>query len=318
MPTPFPLVISPYELDARGVVADVALLLGQPTVTLLPAPFEGYDRNSISAAAATAPEFARLVGRWSWMQDLWRAGALRPDFAGIAPLDLVRETERSIRSDPVFAGLSGIMRRGVFDSTHEYLRALCRDIPLGGAEPAISVPVSVGLSRFAHAIDAPLVQQHARRSSGSIVQRLETRAARSLFDIALPLPRDVEPETVLALRAQLERELERLRIVLGSGEAIGRDELGAFEAALQSAIGTAAGEHDLSTTPRRGRRLSMVLLSSAVMPEDAPLAAALRASSLATRRRGSGGASAAEPSVALAPRPLRVLSVRELPWRGEA
>ncbi len=317
MTVPFPLVVSPYELDARGVVADVALLLGEPSITLLPTPFEGVSRESINTAAASAPEFARLIGRWSWMQDLWRAGALRPGFTGIDPLELVRETEQSIRSEPEFAGLSSLMRRGVFDSTHEYLRALCRDIPLGGAEPAVSVPVSVGLSRFAHAIDAPLVQQHARRSQGSIVQQLETRSMRTITRLALPLPRDLEPELILEFRDFLSGPLEELRGLLSSPHRSDENLADQIEAGFRDAITDLASRVGLSSSPRRGSRLAMVLLTVSLMPENAPLAAALRASTLASPRRRATPARAETAGHALATRPLRILSVRELPWQGE-
>ncbi|MFG0293382.1 MAG: hypothetical protein ACF8MJ_09540 [Phycisphaerales bacterium JB050] len=315
MSVPFPLVVSPYELDARGAVADVAFLLGQPAITLLPTPFEGTSRESVNAAAASAPEFARLIRRWGWMQDLWRNGALRPSYAGIEPIDLVRETEHTIRNEPGFAGLSNLMRQGVFDSTHEYLRALCRDIPLGGAEPAVSVPISVGLSRFAHAINAPLLQEHTRRSNGSIVRRLETRALRTTTRISIPLPRDVEPEVTLELRDILAAPLERLRGLLESDQDTSGDDVIDFEQTMLDAMQRETIRFGLSSAPRRGRRLSMVLLSCATMPEQAPLVAALRASSLASRRRNGVQSVSGPASSTLALRPLRVLSVRELPWQ---
>jgi hypothetical protein len=316
MPQPFPLILNPYDLDARGLVVDVALLLGSPAITLLPAPLEGHDRESVNAAAASAPEFLRLIQRWSWLQDLWREGVLRPEFADHSPIEYVREAEADVRSDPRFEGLSRIMRRGVFDTTHDYLRAICRDLSVGGAEPAVSVPVSVGLARMAHALNVPLVQEHARRASGSVVRQLETRSLRNLLSISIPLPRDISPEETAVFREHAGTQIAALREILSPDTLpTDQDTIIAIEDAFARAVRDIAGELELDHHARRGRRLSVVLISLGTMPESAPLAAALRASSLASARRAASRRATSGSGVALAPRPLRVLSVRELPWQ---
>lgn len=315
MTPPFPIVISPYDLDARGLVADVAFLLGAPTVTLLPAPFEGLDAASVNAIAASAPEFLRLINRWSWMQDLWRTGAIRPGFAGIQPIDLIQDTARELVTSHASSPLAAVLRPGVFDSTHTYLRALCRDLTVGGGQPSVSVPVTVGISRYAHALDAPLLQQQHARRTGSVVQKLESRATRTLASLALLIPRDIEPETTLALRDTLSGELTALRAILADPTTCAPEaNLQAAESAFSEALLRAAGPHNLTDAPRRGRRLSSVLLSIATMPADTPLAAAMRASTLAAPRRSPQRSRADTAPAALAPRPLRILSVRELPW----
>ena len=319
MPHPFPLILNPYDLDARGLVADVALLIGNPAITLLPAPLQGHDRASVNAAAASAPEFLRLIQRWSWLQDLWRSGVLRPEFADQAPIDYVRDAEADVRADPRFEGLARIMRRGVFDSTHDYLRAICRDLSVGGAEPAVSVPVSVGLARMAQALDVPLVQEHARRASGSVVRQLETRSLRNRFSVSIPLPRDIDPEEIVAFRQHAESQIATLMEMIGSSEAPpDRDAIDALEDDFARAVRDIAKRLGLDAEARRGRRLSAVLVSLGTMPDSAPLAAALRASTLASPRRPASRRPSTASEAALAPRPLKVLSVRELPWQDRA
>ena len=317
MPQPFPIILNPYDLDARGLATDVALLLGAPAITLLPAPLEGTDRESVNAAASTAPEFLRLIQRWSWLQDLWRDGTLRPEFAGHSPIEYVREAESDIRTDGRVEALSRVMRRGVFETTHDYLRAICRDLSVGGAEPAVSVPVSVGLARLAHALDAPLVQEHARRDAGSVVRQLETRSLKPVVRISLPLPRDISPEEVAIFREHAANPIAALRDTLGlsrgSSNGVAIDSV---EHELSRAMRDIAQQVGLDAGARRGRRLSAVLLTVGAMPESATMAAALRASSLAVSRRAGATRTAAQSETALAPRPLRVLSVRELPWQN--
>lgn len=315
MTHPFPIVLSPYDLDARGLVADVAFLLGSPAITLLPAPYEGFDAASVNAAAASAPEFLRLINRWSWMQDLWNHAVIRPEFTGLQPLEFVQEAAQDILEGGTGSPLSSVMRSGVFDSTHTYLKALCRDLTLGGGQPSVSVPVTIGLSRYAHAIDAPILQQHARHK-GSVVQKLESRATRSIASFSVLLPRDIEPETTLALRDSISEPLHNLRMALQQPAAAADPQsLHTIESAFSAAILHQAARHDLSTAPKRGRRLATVLISVATMPAEAPLAAAMRASTLATRRPTRSSFLADTSPAALAQRPLRVLSVRELPWQ---
>lgn len=315
MTDPFPIVLSPYDLDARALVTDVALLLGSPTVTLLPAPFEGLDAASVNAAAHSAPEFLRLIARWSWMQDLWNQAVIRPDFIGLQPLDFIQEAARDILAASPNSPLSAVMRRGVFDSTHSYLRALCRDLTLGGGQPSVSVPVTVGLSRYAHSIDAPIIQQHTR-AKGSVVQKLETRATRTIASYSILIPRDIEPATTLELRGSIAEQLHSLRQAIRKPSGTkDQPETREIEDAFSSALLRESQRHALSCTPKRGRRLSMVLLSVAIMPADTPLAAATRASTLATGQSAQRNPHHRTNPASLSTRPLRVISVRELPWQ---
>lgn len=315
MTRPFPIVISPYDLDARGLLADAALLLGAPAITLLPAPLEGMDAQSVREAAALAPEFQRLITRWSWMQDLWRNAAVRPDFTGIHPAEFILETARELSELAPGSALSSVLRSGVFDSSESYLRALCRDISLGGSQPSVSVPVSIGLSRYAHALDAPLLQPHSRRT-GSVVQRLETRATRAHSGLNLLLPRDLEPESILALRDAAAQPLASLHDALSGGaEAAALHEI---ESVWNHAIRAAAPALRITPSARRGRRLSTIRLTLAAMPLEATLAAAAKASTLAAPRRSVARATPPQSATALTQRPVRILSVRELPWQQQS
>ncbi len=311
MTPPYPIVLSPYDLDARGLIADAAFLLGAPTLTLLPAPLEGMDARSVSAAAELAPEFQRFIGRWAWMQDLWRSAAIRPDFAGLHPAEFILETARELSETAPGSPLAELTSSAHFDSSHTYLRALCRDITRGGAQPSVSIPVSIGLSRFAHALDAPLLLPHSRRS-GSVIQQLETRATRNRSGLTLTLPRDLEPESILTLRHQLQEPLTLLREAANDDSE--SDISTRAEQQWNDAIASVARELRIPHEAKRGRRLSTVRITIASMPIEATLAAANLASSLAARRKPAPRSSLHSP-VALASRHLRVLSVRELPWQ---
>lgn len=316
MNAPFPIVISPYDLDARGLVADTAFLLGDPAITLLPAPLEGHDAPLVSAAAAAAPEFARLIQRWSWMQDLWRAGAIRPAFAGIDPLDLIQEAASEILTRYTALPLASVMRSDIFESTHTYLRALCRDLATGGSQPSVSIPVTVGLSRYAHALDAPLIQQHHARRSGSVVQKLESSALRTSASLTILIPRDVETEVTLAIRAAMQDQLSCIREAIATPTARQTEtDLHILESAFNTALLDAASNHGLTTAPKRGRRLSLTLLSIATTPADTALEASILASTMATARRHRPDSAHQHQNAALALRPQRILSVRELPWQ---
>ncbi len=141
---------------------------------------------------------------------------------------------------------------------------------------------------------------------------------RAVSRLAIPIPRDADTDVILELRAAMAEPLGVFRRLIRDGTNENAEELVDFEQAFARTMREVGNGFGLTTTPRRGSRLSMVLVSSASMPENAAMAAAVRASTLASSRRSTSRAVHAQSANALASRPLRILSVRELPWQDRA
>src|SRR5690606_6056421 len=141
-------VVSPYHLTTREPPAMAALLLASSVVTLLPAPAGG--REAALAEAEHSPAYMSFVKSWRWSEALWRAGIVSSTVSGDGgPGPDVAEAWRMIQEDPACASARALMRRDLYDSEGEYLRAMAIDVLRAGPNPAVSAPVALGLDRYA-------------------------------------------------------------------------------------------------------------------------------------------------------------------------
>ena len=209
-----PIVLNPYELHARSVCASAALLIGEPVVTLLPAPLEGIAPERIAQAMLDSPGFERLMDRWSWAGPLWRHGALTAGLAGVTPIGCVQQAAADIvesaGSSPAARTLAGLVGETQFTNTPRYLDAVCRDLERGGGDPAVSVPIGVGLETYAASLSAPV----ASSPTESVVSRIERRRERPLLRLTTTIVHGASGQLLLELRDALDDELRALRHAL--------------------------------------------------------------------------------------------------------
>jgi len=278
-------VISPYHLTTREPPAMAALLLASSVVTLLPAPAGG--RAAAQAEAEHSPVYMDFVKSWRWSEALWRAGVVAGTENGDGgPGADVAEAWRMIQEDPACAAARALMRRDLYDTEGEYLRAMAIDVLRAGPDPAVSAPVALGLDRYA----ARHGRMVMRPDPISVVQRAEAGLAGPALTVALPVLLEADGETILQAREALTPQLTRLRQAIDSAlEALeGAGEIDAARARLRAAAGAyqAAFEAQLSdlaaAVPDDEPRLvsGMVSLTLATFPADV----ALRATAAATRR----------------------------------
>lgn len=340
------MVLNPYELHARSVCSSAALLLADPVITLLPAPLEGLDPAHIAQAMLDSPGFERLMDTWSWASALWRHGALTAGIGGVTPIGWVQQAAADIAGGSDAAGPAGAQARTLaklvgqtrFDHTPRYLDAVCRDLERGGGDPAVSVPINVGLERYSATIAAPL----AVSPTESVVSRLERRQQRPFLRLTTTVVHGASGTLLAELRDALDDELHafrrRLADVLSSRSGSSGDDLRDAGDALEDAInalpdGVLGPRDDDERRVRGGVRRTPVSLTFGLDHEGGALSVAQQAAALvgAPRRRGVGGrqrsksrgstpagaaqrAEAIEPTAALARRPVLRLTIKPLPY----
>ncbi len=300
-----PVVLSPYELHARSVCASVALLLGRPAVTLLPTPLEGRDRATVGRAMMESPGFERLVEKWRWSGVLWRQGSLTGDIGGVSPIEYIQQAaetivsagERDERSPS--ARLAALVRETRFADTSPYLDAVSRDLERGGGDPSVSVPVSVGLERYASAIGAPVCVSGGGPGSGSLVGRLERRGERILARFTTTFVHGASGTLIDEIRDDIGEELDAvrsaLRLAVASREQReSTDHLDAAAADLGRAVDRLPDEmlapaEDDELRVRGGVRRVPVVVQVAAAPADDALRSAARAAEMLADGRGVRG-----------------------------
>lgn len=188
-------VVSPYHLTTREPPAMTALLLASSVVTLLPAPAGG--REAALAEAEHSPVYMDFVKSWRWSEALWRAGVVAATENGDGgPGADVAEAWRMIQEDPGCAAARALMRRDLYDSEGEYLRAMAIDVLRAGPNPAVSAPVALGLDRYA----ARHGMKVMRPDPASVVQRAEAGFSGPALTVALPVLLEAEGATILRAR----------------------------------------------------------------------------------------------------------------------
>lgn len=200
------LVVSPYHVTTREAPVMAALLLGERVVTMTPAPLTGSRRERAEAAATRVPPYLSLLRSWEWTVPLWEAGVLSSSFEGHDPVADVRLACRRIDLDGRYAALRPLMRPGLFDTDDGYLDSVSRDLLKGGPDPAICVPVSAAMDRFAltHGL-APV-----RSEAVSVAQKSEEKLGGRAFTVVLPVLVQGGAGHLLAARRVLSDELAGL------------------------------------------------------------------------------------------------------------
>jgi len=205
------LLVSPYHFTTREPPVMAALLLADRVYTLLPSP--GGGREDAQRAADRVPEYLAMMRSWRWSEALWREGVVLPSVAGDAtPAAEMALAWRRLTTDPACAPLAPLMRLDLFHSEDEYLQAVARDVLRAGPDPGVSVPVMLGLDRYAARHSLTVV----RPEPASLVQKAEQRLAFGAHQLTLVLPvlLQADADSLALARELLAPELEPLRRAL--------------------------------------------------------------------------------------------------------
>lgn len=213
------LLVSPYHMTTREPAAMASIALADLVVTALPTPSGAATRDAVTRAAARVTQYAELLQSWEWARPLFDAGICGTSLGGEDPLDDLVGVIRAIDENDSYAGLRPFMRNTLEATGDEMLRALCRDVIRTGPDPAVSVPVSACLDRFAHRHD--LI---AARSLGrSQAQRYESGLASQILRCAVPVILQGTAARLIEFRQRLGDELATLRSAIEAGdEAVAR------------------------------------------------------------------------------------------------
>lgn len=320
---PLTLVISPYDVSARSATAVAAMLLADRVLTLLPAPDQGHpgDAEDHAMARRSSPAYLRLMEAWDWTGPLWREGVLAAGLDGSEVARSVRETRGLVERDPSMGPLLALMRSNDDEPRTEF-DSLCRDLVLGGVNPAVSVPLTSAVESFAagHALTL------ARPQAKSLASRFERASQRVLFRLNMTCVIEADAGDLVQLRQALAVTLAGLRAAFdalldsarsNASETELADRLGeadrhraAFEPALADRVKRLRSEASFS-----GRRIKCVpvTLTGSLAPAGAALRAAHAAAGMVTARRPAPHPSNDPPHTAMvAGRPLVVLTIKPL------
>ncbi len=207
------LAVSPYHLATREAPAMLALVLGSAIVTLLPRPSRGDTLDGVRSTVAKAPRYLRLMESWRWCGELWKSGLIRSDFAGESPADGLDDVYASIADDDAFSALRPLTRgaqQRTAESADKALDFIAGDMLRGGPDPGINIPVSAALDRFAVRHKLCVV----RSGAASVAQRVESKLARKVFSVAMPILLRAGGGRVAMLRDDLVAPLEDVRSAL--------------------------------------------------------------------------------------------------------
>lgn len=305
-------LVSPYHFTTREAPVMAAVLLADRVFTLLPSP-RGVTPSEARSAADRVPEYLDMIRSWRWSQPLWEAGVVLPSVDSTAnPAVEMASAWKRLTTDPACAALGPLMRLDLFGSEDDYLQAVAQDVLRAGPDPGVSVPVMLGLDRYAarHALTV------VRPEPSSVVQKAEQRLSmgRDRFAIVVPVLLQADADSIVIARDLLEPELEALRAAMdaavealqvspvrGTGPGPEREAWcgRAREAAARYADAfdqhlpeLAACQDDDAPALMRG----LVSVTLSTLPVDV----VLHASTMATRKMGSRATRGAAPD-ALAP-----------------
>ena len=205
-------LVSPYHFTTREAPVMAAVLLADRVYTLLPSP-HGAGAGAARTAADRVPEYLDMIRSWRWSQPLWEAGVVAPSVDPMAnPAAEMASAWRRLTTDPACADLGPLMRLDLFGSEEDYLQAVARDVLRAGPDPGVSVPVMLGLDRYAarHALTV------VRPEPTSVVQRAEQRLSveRDRLALVVPVLLQADADSIVIARELLEPELEALRVAM--------------------------------------------------------------------------------------------------------
>lgn len=274
------VLVSPYHMTTREPAAMASLTLAERVVTALPTPGGVPTREAVTTAARRVTVYADLMHLWEWATPLFDAGVCGTAFEGEDPLSELAGVTRTIEGDDRFAELRPFMRAVLEEAGDDLLRAICRDVIRAGPDPAILVPLTAGLDRFAHRFD--LVA--ARSAVRSRAERYESSLASPVLRFALPVILQGPAERVIECRMRLADELDALRAAIEF-----QDDAGTRAAAEAFGVGIERERAELTRMedPVEPRVvIGLVSVALAELPVDAVLtASALAAASVLGREQ---------------------------------
>ncbi|MEQ8318556.1 MAG: hypothetical protein RIE77_03780 [Phycisphaerales bacterium] len=205
-------LVSPYHFTTREAPVMTAVLLADQVYTLLPSP-QGVSPTAARSAADRVPEYLDMIRSWRWSQPLWEAGVVLPSVDELAhPAAEMASAWKRLTTDPACASLGPLMRLDLFGDEDDYLQAVARDVLRAGPDPGVSVPVMLGLDRYAarHALTV------VRPEPSSVVQKAEQRLSKQRDRLALVMPvlLQADADSIVIARDMLEPELEALRAAM--------------------------------------------------------------------------------------------------------
>lgn len=228
------VAISPYHLTTRELPAMVALQLGSSAVTFMPGVMAGVVGSDTSAPgrferlARSSARYARVVESWGWTMPLWDSGVIESGLpSDDASHDMRTAWERCVRDDR-YAPLRPFLKGHLLDDPGRWIDAAAADVLKGGPDPAITVPLTAGLDRFAARHKLMVV----RPKPSSIAQQAEASLASPVVSLVLPMLLQASAERLLLARELLAEPACALREVL-SHAAVGRDQASQVRAAAR-------------------------------------------------------------------------------------
>lgn len=236
------------------------LLLADRTVTVLPTPHTGDDRDDIKRAMFVCPRYSRLLDTWRWASTLWRDGTISSLFDGQDAMADVHGAMADMAANPACKPLHPFLHKDLLKKPVEMLDRLSADLLKGGPDPGFCMPVAQGLDRFAsrHSLlvtragrDAASGKSAAAAGGGtaSLVQKAEEMLGVTVFSVAVPVLASASGRTIDDLRADLEAELRPLRKAIAEV---------AVAAAMRFGAGSAGEAGDAQAAQRRIREAAAV------------------------------------------------------------
>lgn len=201
------LLVSPYHMTSREPAAMVSMVLARNVITAMPTPTGTLTKETVSETAARVPRYIELMESWDWAMPMFAGGFCGTTFAGEDPLDEVHGVCDDIEQDDLYAALRPFMRTVLEQESDVVIGAISRDLIKAGPDPAISVPLSAAMDRFAarHGLVA------VRSESKSSAQKAEQKLAKPILKFAFETLLQAPTSRLLEMRTTFEPELERLR-----------------------------------------------------------------------------------------------------------
>ncbi|MGP1272780.1 MAG: hypothetical protein ACTS22_05560 [Phycisphaerales bacterium] len=294
--------LSPYLLTARSHAAMAALLLADEVRTVMPSPDGAPSYAAVGEAAARVRPFLGLMEAWSWSMPLWNAGVIGTGPEHEAAVEDIRHVLRMIAHDERYASLHPLMHSVLERSDDGYLRAFSADLLKAGADPAISLPVTAGLDRFAGERGYTAV----RGEPASMVERAEQELIRVAVRFAVPIVMRGSGQRLVVAREELAPWLDALR---ESMDELDAEAVRSAASEYASAFDSRRDELCRCTDPDEPRTVAgTVVVTLGEMPADA----ALRASLSATRDWLGGNAARSQSEADTSCVLLRTLGIRAM------
>lgn len=270
------VAISPYHLTTRELPAMVALQLGSSAVTFMPGVMAGIVGSATSAPgrferlARSSARYARVVESWGWSMPLWDLGVIESGLpSDDASHDMRTAWERCVRDDR-YAPLRPFLKGHLLDDPGRWIDAAAADVLKGGPDPAITVPLTAGLDRFAARHRLIVV----RPKPSSIAQQAEASLATPVVSIVLPMLVQASAERLLMAREFVAEPAAALREAMAHA-AVARDHTAPVRAAAReydAVFSAIEPELRANQTREEVRVISApVSISLALLPCDAAL-----------------------------------------------